>query len=116
VSAGDSVIDAEDAKLITLARSTRARNRADEGAAVRDRDGRTYAASSVALPSLTLSALQAAVVVAASSGAHGLEAAAVVTPAGADEIDVNVVAELDGAGAPVHIAGPDGTPSARRIA
>jgi hypothetical protein len=37
---------AEDAKLVTLARATRARARADEGAAVRDLDGRTYAAAS----------------------------------------------------------------------
>jgi hypothetical protein len=69
----------EDAKLITLARSVRARNGAEEGAAVRDLDGRTYNASTVSLPSLKLTALQAAVAAAVSSGAEGLEAAAVVT-------------------------------------
>ena len=42
-------LSAEDAKLVTLARATRARARADEGAAVRDLDGRTYAAASVRL-------------------------------------------------------------------
>ncbi|MET9626169.1 cytidine deaminase [Lentzea sp. NPDC006480] len=72
-------LDPEDAKLLTLARSVRARNGAAEGAAVRDLDGRTYNASTVALPSLKLTALQAAVAAAVSSGAEGLEAAAVVT-------------------------------------
>ena len=36
-------LPAEDAKLVTLARATRARTGAAEGAAVRDSDGRTYA-------------------------------------------------------------------------
>ena len=45
-------LSAEDAKLVTLARATRARTGAAEGAAVRDLDGRTYAAATVALPSL----------------------------------------------------------------
>ncbi len=74
-------LDPEDEKLVVLARSTRARVQADEGAAVRDTDGRTYAAASVALPSLRLTAVQAAVAAAVSSGAEGLEAAAVVTDA-----------------------------------
>lgn len=78
-------LDPEDAKIVTLARSARARTGAAEGAAVRDTDGRTYAAATVALPSLHLTALQAAVAAAVSSGAPGLEAAAVVT--GADAVD-----------------------------
>ena len=53
-------------------------HRGGRGAAVRDTDGRTYAAATVALASLRLSALQAAVAAAVSSGAPGLEAAAVV--------------------------------------
>lgn len=69
----------EDEKIVILARSARARTQAAEGAAVRDTDGRTYAATSVALPSFRLTALQAAVVAAVSSGAEELEAAAVVT-------------------------------------
>ena len=52
-------LDAEDPKLVTLARAARARIGAIEGAAVRDQDGRTYAAATVALPSLPLTALQA---------------------------------------------------------
>ena len=57
-------IDTEDLKIITLARSTRARVAASEGAAVRDETGRTYAAAAVALPSLRL-------VRAAPGGGHG---------------------------------------------
>ena len=71
----ETPIDPEDAKIVTLARAARARTGAAEGAAVRDTDGRTYAAAPVSLPTLSLSALQVAVAVAASSGATGLEAA-----------------------------------------
>lgn len=80
--AGD--LNEEDAKLVTLARSARARTSAPEGAAVRDDIGRTYVACTVALPSLRLSALQAAVAAAVASGAAKLEAAAVVGDAGAE--------------------------------
>ncbi|GAA1333335.1 cytidine deaminase [Saccharothrix algeriensis] len=91
----------EDAKIITLARSSRARTGAAEGAAVRDTDGRTYSATTVDLPSLRLTALQAAVAAAVSSGAEGLEAAAVVTAA--DAVDAESVAAVRDltAGAPV---------------
>lgn len=104
-----SELDAEDVKIITLARSTRARAGAAEGAAVRDETGRTYAAGPVDLPSLKLTALQVAVAMAASSGAEELEAAAVVTEA--TEVggpDIAAVRDL-GSKAPVLIAGPDGT-------
>jgi hypothetical protein len=99
---------AEDAKLVTLARSARARLGRPEGAAVRDGDGRTYAAATVALPSLRLSAIQAAVAAAVSSGAATLEAAVVVTEAEqlVDE-DLAVVRDLAGPGCPVHRVGPD---------
>ena len=76
-----SDLQPEDAKLVLLARSARGPTGAAEGAAVRDTDGRTYLAASVALPSLRLSALQAAVAAAVSSGAAALEAAAVVSTA-----------------------------------
>ncbi|MDP9092381.1 MAG: cytidine deaminase [Actinomycetota bacterium] len=72
-----SELDAEDTKLLRLARSARARTQAAQGAAVRDTDGRTYVAATLALPSLSLSALQVAVAMAVSSGALGLEAAVV---------------------------------------
>ncbi|MET0234691.1 MAG: cytidine deaminase [Kibdelosporangium sp.] len=80
-------LDPEDTKIITLARSARARTGAPEGAAVRDTMGRTYSACTVALPSLRLTALQAAVAAAVASGADGLEAAAVVTDADAVDAD-----------------------------
>jgi hypothetical protein len=105
----DAGLDAEDAKLVTLARGARARVAAVEGAAVRDQDGRTYAGATVTLPSLSVTALQLAVASAVAAGATRLEAAAVVTEA----------STLDGAGnaavrdlapdAPVHVASPDGT-------
>ena len=43
-------LDAEDAKLVTLAKGARGRVSASEGAAVRDETGRTYASASVGLP------------------------------------------------------------------
>jgi cytidine deaminase len=88
-------LDPEDEKLVTLARSTRARTGASEGAAVRDDMGRTYAAATVALPSLTLTALQAAVAAAVSSGAQQLEAAVVVSEAEMVDADsARVAADL----------------------
>ncbi|MEV6601648.1 cytidine deaminase [Actinoplanes sp. NPDC051346] len=102
-------LSAEDAKLVTLARGARARVGATEGASVRDQDGRTYAAATVSLPSLKVTALQLAVASAVAAGATTIEAAAVATES----------ATLDGAGhdavrdlaeaAPIHVAAPDGT-------
>jgi hypothetical protein len=99
------VSDPDDVKLATLARASRARIGAREGAAVRDTDGRTYAAASVELPSLRLSALKAAVAMAVSSGAGGIEAAVVVTDAATvAEGDVDVVRDVAGSGARVYRA------------
>ena len=84
-------LSAEDAKLVTLARATRARARADEGAAVRDLDGRTYAAASVRLAHLDLSALDVCVAMAVSSGSAGLEAAVVLAD-GEPALDAGEVA------------------------
>jgi hypothetical protein len=101
-------LSAEDAKLVTLARSARARVGAIEGAAVRDGDGRTYAAATVSLPSLTLSALQLAVASAVAAGAAKLEAAAVVSEGSTvDAPGLAAVRDL-AATAPVHLAAPHG--------
>ncbi|HEX3591422.1 MAG TPA: cytidine deaminase [Pseudonocardiaceae bacterium] len=101
-------LGAEDQKIVTLARSARARTGADEGAAVRDTDGRTYAACTVSLPALRLTALQAAVAAAVASGAEGLEAAAVVSSAdGLDGQSVAAVRDL-GKAAPVFLADGSG--------
>ncbi|GGX60174.1 cytidine/deoxycytidylate deaminase family protein [Streptomyces anandii] len=103
-------LDPEDRKIVTLARSVRARNGVPEGAAVRDETGRTYAAGSVDLDSLKLSALRTAVAMAVASGATSLEAAAVVSEAeGITPEDRAAVADLGGPRTPVLLAGPDGT-------
>jgi cytidine deaminase len=106
-------VNPEDTKIVTLARGARLRAHAPhtgvaEGAAVRDTDGRTYAAATVenADPALTTSALRGAVAAAASSGARSFEAAALVTDAAVSEADLAVLREF-GAGVPLHVAGPD---------
>ena len=102
-------LDPEDTKLITLARSARARTGAPEGAAVRDTDGRTYAAATVSLPSLSLTALQAAIAAAVSSGVTALEAAAVVTESDTlDKESLAAAADLS-PDVPVLHADPSGT-------
>ena len=102
-------LDPEDAKLIVLARATRARTSASAGAAVRDNTGRTYAAAAVSLPSLTLTALQAAVVIAVASGATSLESAAVVSESAvADDVSLAAVKDLAGPRTLVFLADLDG--------
>jgi hypothetical protein len=101
-------LDPEDQKIITLARSARARTGAPEGAAVRDTDGRTYAATTVALPSLKLTALQAAVAAASKPSAPLDTAAAVVTASTEVDADsVEAVRDLT-AGTPVLRADASG--------
>ena len=107
-------LDPEDVKIVTLARGARLRAHAPhsgvaEGAAVRDTDGRTYAAATVenADPALTTSALRAAVAAAASSGARTFEAAAVVGGALVSEADLAVLREF-GVGVPLLLASDDG--------
>jgi len=101
-------VSPEDQKIITLARSSRARVASSEGAAVRDETGRTYTAAAVALPSLRLSALSLAVAMAASSGADKLEAAALVSDTEPDEEGMAAVHDL-GPEAPVYHVASDGT-------
>ena len=92
--AGVQVLSDEDAKLVTLARGAMGRAGVGQGAAVRDDDGRTYAAAAISLPSLRLTALQAAVVLAASSAASALEAAVVVGGEPPDEPSLAVARDL----------------------
>jgi hypothetical protein len=108
-SGGAADLSAEDRKLVTLARATRARTGAAEGAAVRDQDGRTYAAATVDLPSLRVSALQTCVAMAVASGSTGLEAAVLLTASGTvSEPDLAAVRDLGGAGVVVHVGDPRG--------
>ncbi|MGI8522752.1 MAG: cytidine deaminase [Nocardioides sp.] len=108
-------LSAEDQKLVTLARATRARTGAAEGGAVRDLVGRTYAAASVELPSLQLSALEVCVAMALSSGSTGLEAAVLLRDRhsdghgdGSGEPDLRAVTDFAGAGIVVHLGDPRG--------
>jgi DhnA family fructose-bisphosphate aldolase class Ia len=86
-------LDAEDAKLATLARGAAGRVQQATGAAVRDGIGRTYASAAVDLPSLKLTALQAAVAQAYAAGADALEAA-VVFGAESDEDGLKAAKEI----------------------
>lgn len=100
----------EDRKLVTLARVSRSRTGGPEGAAVRDVDGRTYAAATVSLPSLQVSALGVCVAMAVSSGSSGLEAAVLLT--GKDlvsQLDLQVLRDFGGEGVQVHVGDPQGT-------
>jgi len=104
----EAELEPEDQKIITLARSARARVGSAEGAAVRDETGRTYAAATVALPSLQLSALALAVAMAVSSGAGALEAAALISDgAGPSESDLAAVRDIGSKAIIIHV-GSDG--------
>jgi cytidine deaminase len=111
-------LSSEDKKLVTLARATRARIQAAEGAAVRDTDGRTYAAATVDLPSLQLTAVQAVVAMAVASGASGIDACVVLgeNPALSEE-DAAVLKDFGGAGGiAVHVGDARGTIAETRTA
>ena len=96
------VLSAEDNKLLVLARATRARTNAPQGAAVRDLDGRTYAGATVNLPSLQLSAIQVCIAMAIASGSKGLEAVVVFghEPTAQDH---DALDEFAGAGVAIHL-------------
>jgi cytidine deaminase len=98
----------EDKKLVTLARATRLRANAAEGAAIRDLDGRTYAAATVELPSLQVSAVGAAIAMAVASGAKGLEAVVVLTESAVSDQDISAVRDFAGSGVTIHRGGPAG--------
>ena len=100
--------DAENAKLLTLARGAMSRIRATQGAAVRDETGRTYASASVSLPSRSFGAVALAVAQAAASGARSLEAVVVVgDPASPEDL---VLARDLGPGAVLVQCDADGRP------
>jgi hypothetical protein len=106
----DLELSAEDQKLVTLARASRGRTGGPEAAAVRDSDGRTYAASTVVLPSLKVSALGVCVAMAVSGGSRGLEAAVVLADnAQVSPLDLDVLRDFGGPGVVVHVGDPRGT-------
>jgi hypothetical protein len=107
---GSAELSAEDRKLVTLARATRARTGAPEGAAVRDLDGRTYAGVTVELASLSVSAIAVCVAMAVSSGARGLEAAVLLTDRdGIADRDVDVLRDFGGEEVALHLVDLRGT-------
>ena len=75
-----------------------------------DREGAPMGAATVALPSLSLSALQLAVASAVAAGARTLEAAAVVTEASTVDVAGYAAVRDLSATAPVYASTPDGTP------
>ena len=101
--------DGPDATLVALARAAASRVSATEGAAVRDGDGRVYAAAPVALPSLTLTALQLAVATAAAAGARSLTAAVIASASATMDLSGYALVRDLSATAPVHLVAPDGT-------
>ena len=99
--------DPEDQKLITLARAALGRTGAAQGAAVRDIEGRAYAAASVHLEHLQLSAVAVAVAMAVSSAASGLDAVAVVGVQPSED-DLDLLRDLPGSGVAVWSADVNG--------
>ena len=102
-------LSAEDTKLITLARATRLRVSARQGAAIRDDNGRTYAAASLDLVSLEISALGVCVAMAHASGARSLEAAVLLS----DDSEISladraILTEFGGPGVSLMLATPAG--------
>ena len=85
-----SLVNSEDLKLLTLAKSSQQRNSAKQCAALRDGTGRTHVGHSVGLTSLHLDALQVAMAMAVSSGADAIEAAVVVGDKPSDNALSNV--------------------------
>lgn len=100
-------LSAEDNKLVVLARATKARTGAAEGAAVRDLDGRTYASATLSLPSLEVSAIAGCLSMAASSGAQGLEAVVLLGSVGLSAADRAALTEFAGS-IPVHLGSASG--------
>jgi hypothetical protein len=98
----------EDNKLVVLARATRARTGAAEGAALRDLDGRTYAGATVDLPSLQISALGVCIAMAVASGSKGAEAVVVLGDSDLAAADLEALRDFAGPGVPAHGGTPAG--------
>jgi hypothetical protein len=103
-----TTLPAEDNKLVVLARATRARTGAAEGAALRDLDGRTYAGATVDLASLQVSAVGVVIAMAVASGSKGAEAVVVLTEGELAASDLSALRDFAGEGVPVHRGDPSG--------
>jgi hypothetical protein len=96
-------LTAEDNKLVTLARATRMRVGSAQGAALRDLDGRTYAAATVELPSLQVSAVGAVLAMALAGGSKGAEAVVLLGTEEVPDQDRAALRDFAGPGVPVHL-------------
>lgn len=100
-------LSAEDQELVTRAREARDLTAVNQGAAVRDLDGRVHAASTVEVGPLSIGALDLAIAMVVSAGGKGLLAAALVTD-GDVPIDTETILAFAGADVPVIVADHDG--------
>ncbi|MEI6405433.1 MAG: cytidine deaminase [Actinomycetes bacterium] len=102
-------IDAEDQKIITLARGAKSRVNAEQGAAVRDTTGRTYSSANVSIGELHLSAIVLATAQAVASGAQGIEAVALCAhDAAISDEDRAVVLAVSGTSVPIFVSNATG--------
>jgi hypothetical protein len=108
-------LEAEDNKLVVLARATRARTASKQGAALRDLDGRTYAGATVDLPHLQVSAIGVTIAMAVASGAKGAEAVVVLGDEPVDRNDLAALRDFAGEGVPVHQGTPAGQVTATLV-
>jgi hypothetical protein len=71
--------------------------------ALRDLDGRTYAAATVELPSLRVSAVGAVLAMALAGGSKGAEAVVLLGAEEVPEEDLAALRDFAGPGVPVHL-------------
>lgn len=102
-------LDPDDQKLVSLARSARARIGSRRAGAVRDNTGRSYVGADVELPSLRITGLDLAVAQAVAAGATGLEAAVVVADDPAAVLAIDAVTDVGPRGVPVYVTDRSGT-------
>jgi hypothetical protein len=93
-------------KLLTLAKAARGRIDAEQGAAILDDMGRSYAAPDITQGELRLSALELAVAQSVAAGARGIAEAVMVQRDG--DVDPGDLRALLGVGVPVQVYAPDG--------
>lgn len=105
----DTPLGPEDQKLVSLARSARARIGCARAGAVRDDTGRSYVGADVELPSLRITGIDLAVAQAVAAGATGLEAAVVVVAEPESLPSLGAVADVGPRGVPVYVTDRAGT-------
>lgn len=84
-------LNAEDQKIITLAKGARARIGAPAAACVRDTDGRTYSAASIIFADKSFTAAELAIATALSAGAKKFEAICILGDELPNEVELRTV-------------------------